>query len=184
MSKLEIFNKYLNSKPANIQAAARTLDQVHADFILYVKGYNPQAASSIDVSDITGSAEQLAFYQKANSTLLHTVYGAFAQPMYGSANSQLFKLRRDGGTFRLESYGIMPGRGTVEISDARISMTGTSLTLSSNNGNVVIIELTGETFNANQFVPNAPAVTLPVFQMTILKNENLVARYHLVDLTM
>lgn len=183
-NKQEIFNKYQNSKPANIQAAARTLDQVHADFLLFVKGYKPLNASDIDTSDITGSADQLSFYRLALSTLLHTVYGQFEQPMYGSANSQMFKLRRDGGTFRLESYGILPGRGTVEISDAKISMTENSLSLTSNNGNSITIERTGEKFNVNQFVANAPAVIVPIFQLSILKNGALASRFHLVDLTM
>ncbi len=183
-NKLEIFNKYQNSKPTNIQAAARTLDQVHPDFLLYVKNYKPQNALDIDTSDITGSAEQLMFYKLANATLFHTVYGVFAQKMFGNANSQMFKLRRDGGTFRLESYGIIPGRGTVEISDARISMTADSLTLSSNNGNVVTFERTGEKFNVNQFVKDAPEVIVSIFQLTILKNDALVARYHLVELSM
>ena len=149
-----------------------------------MKNHKPQNVDSIDTSDISGSAEELLFYKLVNAKLLHIVYGSFAKQMFGSANSQIFKLRRDGGTFRLESYGIIPGRGTVEISDARISMTANSLTLSSNNGNVVIVELTGEKFNVNQFVKGAAEVIVPIFQLTILKNDTLVARYHLVELSM
>ena len=104
--------------------------------------------------------------------------------MFGSANSQLFKLRRDGGTYRLETYGILVGRGTVEISDANVSLTANSLTLASNNGNSVTVERTGETFNANQFVANAPAVALPIFQLSIKKNGNLASRFHLVELAL
>lgn len=183
-TKQEIFNKYQSSKPANIQTAARSLDQVHADFILYVKGYKPQDAANIDTSDIAGSAEQLAFYRLALSTLLHAVYGQFAQPMLGSGNAQLFKINRDGGTFRLETYGIMPGRSTIDISDAKISMTANSLTFSSNNGNTVTIERTGEQIDVNKFVNGASPLIVPIFQLTVLKNGAVAGRYHLVGLLM
>lgn len=183
-SKAEIFGKYLNSKPANVQTPARSLEQVHADFLLFVKGYVAQMPAKVDTADITGSTKEIEFYKTALASLLHPVYGVFAQPSYGSANSQLYKLRRDGGTYRLEVYGINGGRSTVEISDARIELTEKSLLLFSNNGNSVRIELTGESFDVNKFVTGASPLVVPVWQLSVFKNNNLATRHQLVALTM
>lgn len=183
-TKAEIFSKYLNSKPANIQTPARSLEQVHADFLLFVKNYTQVSPSNIDTSDVTGNTDALAFFKTAMSTLLHPVYGTFSEPMFGSGNYQLFKLRPDGGTYRLEFYGINSGRSTIELNDAKVTLSEKSVELTSNNGNSLKLERSGETVDVNKFVANASSLFIPVWKLTTFKNGSLSTRHYLVPLSM
>lgn len=180
-----IFAKYANSKPANIQYQVHNLNVLSGDFLLYVDHYVPQDAAKISVEHLSNvSAVAKAFYQKAMSSLLHPVYGVFKEPMYGSANAQLYTLRRDGGTYRLESYGATSGRGTVELSDAAVEVGESFLKFTSNNGNVVKLERTEEKHDTNRYVTGATPNVVTVWQLTVLKNDRLHTRLHLVELQM
>lgn len=173
-----IFAKYTNSKPAGIQYTAQDLSLLHRDFLLYVDKHVPQDAAKISIEHLLNVNEmEKKFYQQAMSTVLHPVYGVFKEPMYGSANAQLYTLRRDGGTYRLESYGMTTGQSIVEVSDAAVEVGSTFVRFTSNNGNVVKLERTGEQHTVNQN-------TVPVWQLTILRNDRLRARLHLVSLQM
>lgn len=183
-TKAEIFNKYKDSKPANIQSLPRSIDQVNADFMLFVKGYKAENLLAVDVSDINGTTDELNFYRVAMTKLFHVVFGNFKQTMFGSANSQMFKIRRDAGTYRLETYGLLAGRGTVEISDAIVTLSANSIKLFSNNGNTIILEKTGEVYNTNEFSTGADKNMTEIFQLTIQKNNTLAGRFHLVELSM
>lgn len=183
-TKAEIFNKYKDSKPINIQSIPRSIDQVNADFMLFVKGYKEENLLDVDVSDKNGTSDELNFYRLAMTKLFHVVFGNFKQTMFGSANSQMFKIRRDGGTYRLQTYGLLAGRGTVEVSDAIVTLSANSLKLFSNNGNILILEKTGELYNTNEFSTGADKNMAQIFQLTILKKNILVGRFHLVELTM
>lgn len=183
-AKAEIFKKYLSSTPANIQTPARSLEQVHADFLLFVKNYTAQVPEKIDALELVGSADEIAFYKSAMATLYHPVYAVFAEPSMGTGNAQLYKLRADGGTYRLETYGISCGRSLLEMNDAKVTLTDKSLTLFSNNGNSLKLERTGETIDVNRFVAGAAPLPVGVLRLTILKNGSLAARHHLVALSM
>jgi len=179
-----IFAKYRDSKPTNVQSLPRSLQRLHKDFLLYVKGHSEQARDTVAVDHLQDATDaQKLFYREALVTLLHPIYGQLSEAHYGPANVQLFKLRRDGGTHRLEMYSQNRGQTLIDVSDSDIVLTDNKLQLTSNNGYQVSLERTSEQFDVNQFVA-ADADLHTVYRLTVTKNGRLSMRVNLVALTM
>lgn len=177
--------KYTTSKPSNIQYSV-TRRRVHPDFALYVSQYRPQTLESIDTEhlDSETAAAAVQHYQKSQALLFHPIWINLQPGAYGSANWQLYKLRRDESTYRLEQYGISDGRSTVELSDAALTLDEKKITFESNNGNKVELERTGHLYDTNLYSPGTNPNPVAVWRLTVHERGSLSARVYLVELTM
>jgi|SRR6056297_98211 len=184
--KSKIFQKYASSQPQNIQYPARNVSQLHPDFLLYVDRYTTRDPAEVSTQHLVNvNSTGKAFYQRAMSRLLHPVFGRFKDPMLGSANGQLYTFRRSGGSYSLELYGMMCGRKVITISDAAVEVGEDFVKLSSNNGYTVTLEETDEKFDTNQYAIGASSPNpVTVWKLTILKDDKLDARFHMVELKM
>ena len=164
--------KYANSTPKSIQVSTPAL--INKDFALFVEQYKPQ--TSVNIEEIR--EENVAFYKEVMTTLFHTVFvakTAHTEDGYGSGNIQLIKLNRDGGTYRLELYGVRQARIVYPINDAKVEFTGTTMKINSNIGLSLTVNKSGDVHGDTK---------TDLWQLTLYSNGALACRYHAVALHM
>lgn len=184
-SNAEIFAKYANSKPANIQFSSYNVAGLDKDFLLLVKQYKDRLPSEINVDHLAGESEaHLKLYKEAMATLMHPVYGRFKESAYVSGNVVLYRLMYDGFGHNLEMYEMNRSRRVIKLTDAKVDLSETSLELTSTNGYSLSLERTGETYDTNMYAKDAAPNVVPIWQLELRKDGRRQCLVHTVDLKM
>jgi len=173
-SKLDIFARYRNSQPPDVQMPARSLDRIHTDFLSLIDRHPTRTQLQVDRFNVTADAPCIEVYQTALSCVFHRVGRNDEDQSCNSATPQLFTLREVGETFVLATYSIYAGRSLLELNDAMITLSDSRLELVSDNGNTLKLERSKELL--------CGAIDVPVWLLNIYKFNELIAQHRLVVL--